>query len=120
MEAAPTRSPPAPRRCCTPTHQPFWAVPLRPSPDAPGLTRVFRPMWPCPLWRMDQAPPLEQTFERVTRLAVKLGRIEALKALLAGIREGGDVITLIEAMLAYERMAMDAEDARRWPDKERG
>src|SRR3954465_15131236 len=29
-------------------HQPFRAVPLRPGPDAPGLTRVFRRMWPCP------------------------------------------------------------------------
>ncbi len=30
-------------------HQPFRAVPLRPGPDAPGLTRVFRPMWPHPV-----------------------------------------------------------------------
>ena len=45
---------PRPRACphlaaATRSHQPFRAVPLRPGPDAPGLTRVFRPMWPCPL-----------------------------------------------------------------------
>src|SRR4051812_34679625 len=39
----------APLAAATRSHQPFRAVPLRPGPDAPGLTRVFRPMWPCPL-----------------------------------------------------------------------
>ena len=60
--------------------------------------------------------PLEQiagSLSRMLRLAERLGRVGALEALVAGLREGGDVETLIMAMLAYERMMNDAEAERR-------
>ena len=47
------------------------------------------------------------------RLAANLGRIEALAGLVDGIRAGGDPVELIEGMLAFERMILDTEAARR-------
>ena len=55
---------------------------------------------------------LEASFSRMLRLAAKLGRVEALAALVAGLQAGGDPVELIEGMLAYERMMLDARADR--------
>lgn len=56
---------------------------------------------------------LENTFGRVVVMAQRLGRVQALQGLVDGIQAGGDPLTLIEGMLAYEKIAEAAEADRR-------
>ena len=62
---------------------------------------------------MTDLQQLEASISRQLLLAAKLGRVQALKALADGIAAGGDPITLLEGLLAYEKLVMAAERDRR-------